>query len=212
MPSDTLAAVEAISGDTRRRIIEQVHGASETLSAQLAAAQVLVVPRNGHVTHEGPVFPPDTREFFQFLSDNLPQGTVELASTDEEYRELELHAADVWLPTLLIVAQSPNAVAVYLGVLSNWIYDRLKGLADRAKGHVHSTLVVDTHKGTFKMTYEGPVSAYVDSMKAVLPGAFAALQATGCHHGQNQLPSARGGNAPALPGNSRLLAPPSEKK
>lgn len=129
------------------------------------------MPRTGHIDYKGPVFPPNTSEIFDFLREQLPQDVaVELASTDEDYRELGLHGDMLWLPDLLVTVagQHPYLASVVLSVLSNYLTDWMKAGLNRIRGRVHAQVLLDKENGTVAINYDGPPGEFRDVMMEAL--------------------------------------------
>jgi hypothetical protein len=76
---------------------------AESSRAAVLGASVVVVPIEGYREYSGPVFPVGTAEFFQFLKDTIPSGTlVEIAVDDADFKELAVHADVFTIATILL--------------------------------------------------------------------------------------------------------------
>jgi hypothetical protein len=152
--------------DTAPKAELLAHVDDAVLGESLSKSTVIVLPQ---CELEGKhLFQPETKEVFEYLRDHIPaEFRVEIAASDDQYIEKALHGAEIWLPTVFLVASDPNVVAVTLNVLSNYIYERLKGLLTRDI-RVHSTVVLDLKKKTVSIEYEGPADAYVSVVSEAL--------------------------------------------
>lgn len=64
--------------------------------------------------------------------------------------------ADIILPTIVItLAQDPNVVSVFLNLLSNYIYDRLKGSLGQKTAQVELLIEHDKHGKFKKIVFKG---------------------------------------------------------
>lgn len=140
---------------------------SAELRTLLESANVLILPRPGHATYDKPVFAPHTADFARYLMSRAATDiSVEVASTDEDYRELGLHA-DIWyLPIVLVADAAIGPIVVNL--VSSFIYDQMKRLLPGKKAEVQSELLIDRDSGTLSLTYTGPAETYESVMKEAL--------------------------------------------
>lgn len=149
------------------------HITDPDLCSSLQQAAVIILPEAQAEDGTRFMFRPDTGDVARYLAEE-PSGilSVEIASTDDEYAELALHGAELWLPTLLFASTNAHAINLTIGVLSNYIYDRIRGYLDR-EVRVHSKIYVNAQKGTLSVTYDGPA----DSFERIMKGAFEKISA-----------------------------------
>ena len=149
------------------------HVRDPALSASLRTTTLLMIPERRR-DEMGPVFNPGTRAAFHHMRASLPEGiSVDVASTDDEYVELILHSAEIWVPTLLLLFDNASVRNVSLSMIANYVYDRLKGLSakQREGATVRSRVVVTTSKSgdkTVSFTYKGPADTYQAVMERAL--------------------------------------------
>lgn len=92
-----------------------------------------------------------------------------LGGDTELYRSRK--SADIYLPALFfsipLILENPNLVSVSLNILSNYVYDRLKG--DVGRNTTHIELYVETkEKGIVrKISYKGDVAGIKDLEKVI---------------------------------------------
>lgn len=147
------------------------HVRDPQLSASLSNTTLLLIPEPREL---GPMFNPGTRAAFHQMRASLPEGiTLDVASTDDEYVELILHSAEIWVPTLLLVIDNASVRNVSLSMIANYVYERLKGLSakQREGATVRSRVVVKTSKSgekTVFFTYKGPADTYQAVMERAL--------------------------------------------
>lgn len=101
-------------GPTFQELIEQ---ASPTLACEIQGKSVLLLPSHGSED----AFYAGSLDTLDYLNENGLE--ADLYSTDEEYKELSLHGADLWLGTFILQS---IVIPVFCGVISSYIYDRLK--------------------------------------------------------------------------------------
>lgn len=91
------------------------------LASELQGKAVLILP--SHQTDD--VFYAGSLDILDYLKENKLK--VDLYSTDEKYKELSLHGADLWLGTFIIQSV---VIPIFCGVISSYIYDKLKAKPD----------------------------------------------------------------------------------
>ncbi|MFH1374044.1 MAG: hypothetical protein ABII79_09635 [bacterium] len=115
-------------------------------------AQVVLLPFKSHGDLDIPFFPESTEAFLEYLKRNLePDKSVDICTTDADYKELALHHDVVTLPVLfLTIVVAPTVV----NVVSRYISEKI--LRTKKLRMVKVSLTVQDHTGTFKqITYEG---------------------------------------------------------
>lgn len=119
--------------------------------AEIAAANVLIVPERDFRDGVKYVFFQDTIKLLNFLQAGLDgQLTVEICANDDEYLEIALHSATFRISKIFI-----NVVAAPLvvGLLTNYIYDELKAKPTDA---VELSIVIEDHDcKSFEFKYKG---------------------------------------------------------
>lgn len=95
----------------------------------------------------------NTSQFRKWLNVNAPETDL----TVDEAPTLALHSHDFWMP--LAILASDVTLQVYLGLVTNYIYDQLKGALRHDKHEVHLSVVhEDKTAGKLKrFDYSGPV-------------------------------------------------------
>lgn len=95
----------------------------------------------------------DTFHFRKWLKANAP----DIDLTVDEAPTLALHSHDIWIP--LAILASDVSLQVYLGLVTNYIYNRLKGALRHDKHVVHLSVIHEDKKaGKLKrFDYSGSV-------------------------------------------------------
>ena len=130
------------------------------------------MPQEGFRDFKGTVFPVGTSEFLQYLKDKQADDfIVDIATDDENYRELALHSD-------LLVLAGLTVQYLVMPFLSRAIYDYVKyRLGSRIKdADVKLDLLIEdsseTNKKVANLSYEGPA----ESTKEVLDAALIAFR------------------------------------
>jgi hypothetical protein len=107
-------------------------------------------------SYEGKLLSPDAGDFSKWLKCNHSE--VNLA-IDRGDGTLVLRSSDFWMP--LVFLASDIALPIYLNLVSNYIYDRMKGALRNEKARVHLEAVFhDDKEGVSKkFRYEGDVES-----------------------------------------------------
>lgn len=118
--------------------------------ADLAAADVLIVPQKDFREGVPFAFHQDTPALYRFLVAELGDLKIEICSSDEEYVEISLHSQSFRLSTILVT----YAVApLLINLLSSYVYDTLKA---KPTDSVELSLVVEDHEcKSFKFAFKG---------------------------------------------------------
>ena len=142
-------------------------GIEDALRGELDKADILILPKKDF--REGVPFcvPECTREIFQFLKTELAKtdNSIDLAISDDEYTEIELHDVCVYLPDLYM-----NVILLPLAInlLSSWIYDKFSGNpATKEEPKVKITIIVATPKGNKRIKFEGDNKSFKQLMDKV---------------------------------------------
>lgn len=171
---DITPKVDTVAVRERRQAFVEASGADEPLRARMSQAAILVVPLPPLVEldHEGALFPSGTLEVLRYVERALPEPlTAQIAIDDSAYEELALHAADVLLPAIHVAGHVLADVAV--GILSSYLYDRLRDAIARRETRVRSTLYIEVGDRTVKVSYDGPVDAFGATLGTALREAVA---------------------------------------
>ena len=140
----------------------------DALRDQLLRANVLLVPIEGFRERTDPMFPQGTEELLQFLRESPDEDIkVDICIEDQDYRELALHFD-------LLVLAGAVVTLVVAPVVADLISEYIKRhLGSREpEAIVKSELIVyDEISGrSVRLSYEGPASAYRDTMANAIHG------------------------------------------
>lgn len=127
-----------------------------TLREKLNKADVLLLPAINFREGVPFCFPERTGEIFKFLETELAKSnhTIELAVSDDEYKEIELHDWWVYLPSFLI--ENQVFLPMIVNLLSSWVYDKFsKTPVAKEEPKVKFSATVKTKQGYKKIIFEG---------------------------------------------------------
>jgi hypothetical protein len=140
-------------GPTFQKLIGQ---ASSALASEIQGKSVLILPSHG----TDDAFYAGSLDILDYLNEN--QLNADLFSTDEEYKELSLHGADLWLGTFIFQSV---VVPIFCGVISSYIYDKLKAKPD---DKISLKFIVEKKdKSSATVSYDGRVENVDKALNAV---------------------------------------------
>jgi hypothetical protein len=126
----------------------------EALRVQIQRATILLVPREDVSEHDGPLFAEGTADLFAYLQENSA-GRVELATSDDDYRELGLYHDHIVITEVLL---QWVFLPVVTSLLANWLWSKVHKEDNRT---AKVTLTVEEqHDGQTRrarLEIEGPV-------------------------------------------------------
>lgn len=140
-------------GPTFQELIEQ---AAPALANEIQGKSVLLLPSHG--SEDG--FYAGSLDTLDYLNENGVD--TDIYSTDEQYKELSLHGADLWLGTFILQS---IVVPVFCGVISSYIYDRLKAKPD---DKISIKFIIEKKdKSSATVSYDGKVEGVEKALTAV---------------------------------------------
>jgi hypothetical protein len=140
-------------GPTFQELIEQ---APSVLASEINGKRVLLLPSHGSED----AFYAGSLDTLDYLNENGLE--ADLYSTDEEYKELSLHGADLWLGTFIFQS---IVIPVFCGVISSYIYDKLKAKPD---DKISLKFIIEKKdKSSATVSYDGKVEDVEKALNAV---------------------------------------------
>jgi hypothetical protein len=98
-----------------------IENASLEIIPTLKEKNVVILPSHGH----DDVFYAGTLDTLDYLNEN--KLNTDIYASDEQYKELSLHGAEIWLGTFII---QNIVIPIFCSVISSYIYDKLKAKND----------------------------------------------------------------------------------
>lgn len=139
------------------------------LQAAIGEADVLIVPRWIEFNYDGWAFPQGTEGFYKKLKQEADANNIkiEIASTDEDYKELAQYHDWFTLPILFLV--SPDVRSFIINLLSSYVYDRIKSRSNSRPLAVRSQLIYKDIDGkTIEWMYEGSANEYIQALQRLI--------------------------------------------
>lgn len=137
---------EVSSSDTTFE--ELMKNAPEELLNNINDVSVLILP--SHETDDS--FYSGSLDTLDYLNGNGLK--TDIYANDEEYKELGLHGADIWLGTFFV---KNFFIPIFCGVISSYIYEKLKAKKD---DKISLKFIVEKKDGTTSMVaFDGKIEA-----------------------------------------------------
>lgn len=139
-----------------------INDASTNVASTLNEISVVILPSHGY----DDLFYSGTLDTLDFLNEKGIK--TDVYASDDEYKELSLHGADIWLGSFLI---SSVVVPIFCNVISSYIYDKLKAKKD---DNIALKFMVENKEGkTTAVEFNGKVehlSKAIDAVKGLSDG------------------------------------------
>lgn len=130
--------------------------ASPALASEVQGKSVLILP--SHDSDDA--FYAGSLDILDYLKEN--QVNADIFTTDEDYKELSLHGDDIWLGTFIFQSV---VIPIFCGVISSYIYDKLKAKPD---DKVSLKFIIEKKdKSSATVSYDGKVEGVEKALKAV---------------------------------------------
>lgn len=135
---------------------ELVSNAPEEISDELKNKSIIILP--SHETKDA--FYSGSLDTLDYLNENKINSDI--YTTDEDYKELSLHGADIWLGTFFI---KNVVIPIFCGVIASFIYDKLKAKND---DKISLKFIVEKKDGkTTSVSFDGKVKKLNKALDAV---------------------------------------------
>lgn len=126
------------------------------IASTLKDKSVVILPSHGH----DDAYYAGTLDTLDFLNENGIN--TDVYASDDEYKELGLHGAEIWLGTFIIQS---IVVPIFCGVVSAYIYDKLKAKDD---DNIALRFIVENKKGkTTAVEFKGKVENLDKALDAI---------------------------------------------
>lgn len=130
--------------------------APEELANSINETGVFILP--SHETKDS--FYTGSLDTLDYLNDNGLK--ADIYTNDEDYKELGLHAADIWLGTFFV---KNIVIPVFCGVIASYIYEKLKAKKD---DKIFVKFIVEKKDGkSSAVSFDGKVEEMEKALNAV---------------------------------------------
>lgn len=120
---------------------------------EASTCDILIIP-NEIQKEVGFVFPTGTSNFYQALSEALPNVAISFAVRKEDYAELALHSKVIRLPKMIV---NSVILPLVINLISSYVYDNMKDATSQAS--VELTIQIENvNGGDVSISYKGPPS------------------------------------------------------
>jgi hypothetical protein len=128
----------------------------------LASATVIIIPSEGTLRSEEPLFPRNTEELLLFLKNKDATGIVaDIAINESDYRELSLNHNWVEIGTFLVTGL---AFPVFVNLLSEYLNSKVS--KKKEETGVSLEIVIENQLGEkIGIKYKGPISGFQSTLQ-----------------------------------------------
>lgn len=139
------------------------------LQTEIKNADVLLLPYKDVRGTKGYCFPEQTFEFFDYLKKNakLQDVGVDICISDEQYKELELHADVLNIAQIIVTC---GVLPIVTGIISCYLYDKLKQRKTELNTNV--TITVEQKGKSKTIHYDGKAECFESAMKSIQEHIF----------------------------------------
>ena len=126
-----------------------------TLQEDISKANVLLIPLENFRNGIDALFPENTDDFLQFLKCNESLGFIpDIVISDEQYKKIEMHCDWLFLGIVLV---EYVALPIFINILSNYLYDKIKNNKIKRDSIVEVEINVEETKTkkTKRIRYKG---------------------------------------------------------
>jgi len=131
-------------------------------------ADILLLPHEDFKGHKN-CFPEQTSQFYSFLKKEAVKHdiSVDIGASDEDYKELELHADVVNIAEILV---QWTLFPIVTGILSTYLYDLV--MQRKMKMYVNVKISVENKGKTMTIDFEGDIENFERTMKSIKENIF----------------------------------------
>lgn len=129
-------------------------------------ADILILPYEKNFrAGEGYLFPENTSQFYYYLIEKLKEQEikVEICSTDEEYKEIQLHEDVINIPEMIL---NSAFFQIVISLIASYLYDTFNCF-NKKNIDVDINLIVEKNGNSKKIHYKGSIENFAEAMKSV---------------------------------------------
>ena len=143
-----------------------------TLQEDISKANVLLIPLENFRNGIDALFPENTDDFLQFLKCNESLGLIpDIVISDEQYKKIEMHCDWLFLGIVLV---EYVALPIFINILSNYLYDKIKNNKIKRDSIVEIEINVEETKTkkTKRIRYKGAADDVKKSLDDITEKIF----------------------------------------
>jgi len=142
--------------DSDIRFENLVKNAPTEIAGNINKVAVLILPSHGTVDS----FYAGSLDTYDYLTAN--EIRTEIYSNEDDYKELSLHGADIWLGTFFL---KNFVIPIFCSVLAAYVYDKLKANKD---DNISVKFIIEKKKGeTSTVSFDGKVENLEKALNAI---------------------------------------------
>lgn len=130
-------------------------------------ANLLLLPYDRFRNEEEGLFPEETYDFYEFIrKEGLKENIiVDVAVSDDDYKEIEMHSDLMRLPVMLI---QYVGIPMLVNFISSYVYDKVKN----KKIDLQVNILIEKDGITKKVAYEGNIENFERVMETIKESNF----------------------------------------
>lgn len=162
--SDEKSKLQISEADVSFNDVYQNPNLSPELLEKIKAADILLLPYADFRGYQSCLFPEQTYEFYTYLIKEAKKQnlSVDIGVSDEDYKEIELHADVVNIAEVLI---QWVLFPVVTGMISAYLYDLVRQRKKKMNANVKIT--VERNGKTKTVNFEGNIENFERAMKSI---------------------------------------------
>lgn len=142
--------------ESDKNVSDYLKFAPSEIYSSVQNADVVIMPSHG--TED--LFFAGTIDTYDFLRENNLE--VEIFATDDEYKELNLHGADIWLGSFIV---TNIILPTFCSILGAFVYEKLKAKKD---DHISVKIMLEDKDGKTKaVSYDGNADKFKSVLKDI---------------------------------------------
>ena len=136
---------------------------------EIKKANALILPNEGFRDKTDPMFPEETSVFFEYLKSHSDESGLlpDICIDDENYKLLELHDAELLLPSLIVTS---FILPVVINLISSYLYDKIK--QKREDFNIEIKIIEQDKDVSKSLEYKGPASDFKRSYEIAAKDLF----------------------------------------
>ena len=140
------------------------YSVSEETQSKLDDTEVLVLPYPSLYGDSKYYFAPEAINFVKFCKNENGGLKTDILADEDKIEVRSLHSHDIWMPIILI--GSNIILPTVIGIVSNYIYDRMKG-REKEDCTVKVSFIINDGEKAKQLNYEGDAKTFKESFEKI---------------------------------------------